>query len=61
MSETRAPELVCTRQEAARLARLSLASVDQAIRVGTFPSVKVGKRILIPRAALLKILSGSVG
>jgi excisionase family DNA binding protein len=58
MGDVRAEQLVCTRLEAARLARLSLSSLDQAIRRGTFPSIRVGKRILIPRAALLKILAG---
>jgi excisionase family DNA binding protein len=51
------PEMVYTRQEAARLARLSLTSLDEALRRGVFPFLKIGKRVLIPKAAFLKVLT----
>jgi len=56
MVESDGPELVYTRQEAAKIARISLSSLDEALRRGVFPSVRVGKRVLIPKLAFLRAL-----
>jgi len=42
--------------EAARALGLSLNHVYDLIRSGTIPSVRLGKRILIPRAELERML-----
>jgi len=43
--------------ETSRILGLSRASTYEAVRTGQIPSIRVGKRIIVPRAALLKILS----
>ena len=43
-------------QEAAEVLRLSRNSCYEAIRRGEIPSLRIGKRILIPRVALEKML-----
>jgi excisionase family DNA binding protein len=56
ISEPGTPQHVYTRKEAAKIARLSLTALDEALRRGTFPHLRVGKRVLIPRVAFLRIL-----
>ena len=41
--------------------RLSRNSVYQAIASGTIPSIRIGRRILIPSDALDRILEGRAG
>jgi len=56
--------MVLTVGETARLLRLSKTTVYDQIRQGSVPSIRLGKRILIPRAALMRKLeeaSGKVG
>ncbi len=53
--------LVYSRDEARRLANLGHNAFDEAVRRGDFPSVRVGRRVLIPRAAFERILSGEAG
>ena len=48
--------LVLTPTETARLLRIGRATVYEQIRLGTIPSVRMGRRILIPRAALMRKL-----
>jgi excisionase family DNA binding protein len=43
--------------EASKLLGLSRASTYEAASTGQIPSIRVRKRIIVPRAALLKILS----
>lgn len=43
--------------EAAKLLGLSRASAYEAVRTGQIPSLRFGKRIVVPRAALNKMLS----
>jgi len=43
-------------QATARMLGLSRASVYEAIRTGQIPSIRFGKRIVVPRVALNKIL-----
>jgi excisionase family DNA binding protein len=49
-------QLVYTVEEARKKLRLSRGLVYQAIRDGQLPSIRVGRRILVPRAALEKLL-----
>ena len=48
--------LVFTVQEVSKLLGLSRASTYEAVRVGSIPSIKVGRRILVPKSALLELL-----
>ena len=53
--------LVLTVGETARLLRLSKTTVYDQIRQGAIPSIRMGKRILIPRAALMHKLEEATG
>jgi excisionase family DNA binding protein len=55
--------LVLTVGETAKLLRLSKTTVYDQIRQGSIPSIRMGKRILIPRVALMRKLeeAGKVG
>jgi excisionase family DNA binding protein len=52
-------KLTLTVEETAKLLGLSRNSAYQGIATGEIPHIKVGKRILIPRKALEKILEGN--
>ena len=47
-----------TVEEAARQLGISRASAYEGVRTGQIPSVRIGKRILIPLAALERLLAG---
>ena len=49
-------KLVLTPTEAARLLRIGRGTAYEQIRCGTIPSIRLGRRILVPRAALMKML-----
>lgn len=51
---------VLTVQETSRLLRLGRNATYEAIRRGEIPSLRVGRRIVIPRAALERLLSGDL-
>jgi len=51
--------LVFTVEEARHRLGLSRGSCYEAIRRGEIPSIKIGKRILIPKSALLRLLDGN--
>ncbi len=53
--------LVLTAGETAKVLRLSKTTVYDQIRQGSIPSIRIGKRILIPRAALMRKLEEVVG
>lgn len=46
-------------EEARRLLGLSRGLMYEAVRTGQIPSLRIGRRILIPRAALEQLLNGS--
>lgn len=48
--------LTVTVVEAARLLGISRNLAYQAIRLGQLPAISVGRRLLVPRAALLQML-----
>ena len=52
---------VLTVSEAARLLRLSKTTTYDQIRQGSIPSIRMGKRILVPRAALMRMLEETMG
>jgi len=47
---------VLTVEEARRWLGISRGSIYEAIRQGQIPSIRIGRRILVPRAALLELL-----
>ncbi|MFC1945973.1 helix-turn-helix domain-containing protein [Chloroflexota bacterium] len=51
--------LTLTVDEAAQALGLSRNSCYQAVETKAIPSIRIGKRILIPRFALEKLLAGS--
>ena len=53
--------LVLTVGEAARLLRLSKTTTYDQIRQGSIPSIRMGKRILVPRSALMRMLEETMG
>jgi excisionase family DNA binding protein len=52
-----APE-VYTVEETAQILRLSRQSAYEAAKKGDIPTVRVGRRLLVPRAALQRLLAG---
>lgn len=51
---------VCTVEEAAKMLRISRSSAYEGVRTGQIPSVRIGKRLLVPLAALERLLTGDV-
>ena len=58
--KTKEQSLVLTVEEAAKFLRLSRGSAYEGVRLGQIPSIRVGRRILIPRAALVRLLDGGI-
>jgi len=54
-----ADKLVLTVSEVAKILRLSRNSAYQGVLRGEIPSIRVGKRILVPRRALEALLEGA--
>ena len=54
--DTEHERLIFSVQEVAKLLGISRASTYEAVRIGSIPSIKVGRRILIPKAALQELL-----
>ena len=52
-------KLTMTVDEAAHALGLSRNSCYQAVETGAIPSIRIGKRILIPRFALERLLAGA--
>ena len=50
--------MVLTVKETAKVLGLGLNQTYEAIRGGLIPSMRIGKRIIVPRAALHKKLAG---
>jgi len=53
--------LVLTPMETAKLLRIGRGTVYEQIRLGFIPSIKWGRTIRIPKAALLRMLEGNSG
>jgi excisionase family DNA binding protein len=56
--ETRA---TLTVEEAARVLGIGRGPAYQAVRRGDIPSIRIGKRMLVPRAALERMLARGSG
>ena len=54
--DTEHERLIFSVREVAKLLGLSKASTYEAVRIGSIPSLKVGRRILIPKVALQELL-----
>jgi excisionase family DNA binding protein len=48
--------LVLTVDEAAKILRISRGLAFQAVRAGALPHIRIGRRILIPRAVLINLI-----
>jgi excisionase family DNA binding protein len=58
--ETTKPERrVVTLKEAAAILRISRASAYQAAKTKEIPTIRIGRRLLVPTAALEQMLSGN--
>jgi excisionase family DNA binding protein len=53
--------LTLTVEEAAATLGISRAFAYEAVRRGEIPSIKIGRRVLVPRAALARLLDGATG
>lgn len=53
--------LVLTPTETAKLLRIGRGTVYEQIRLGVIPNIRLGRRILVPRAALMKMLETAKG
>lgn len=47
------------RPQTAKVTGLSVPSVDRAIKAGDIPSIRVGRRVLVPTAQLLRTLGAA--
>ncbi len=59
MSQENTNTLVLTVEEVRKQLRLSRGLMYEAIRTGQIPSIRIGRRILIPRIALDRKLEGN--
>ena len=48
-----------TVEEAAEILGIGRNSAYEAVRRGEIPAIKIGKRVLVPKAALDRMLSGA--
>ena len=53
--------LTYTVEQAAKLLGISRNSGFEAVRRGDLPAIRIGRRLLVPRAALEKLLAGANG
>ena len=53
------PAAVLTVEEAAQMLRISRQSAYQAAKAGELPTVKIGRRLLVPRRRLESMLDGA--
>ena len=56
-----APKLILTIDEAAGVLRISRQSAYEAARRGEIPTIRLGRRILVPRRALEKLIGTEIG
>ena len=45
--------------ETAKLLRIGRGTVYEQIRLGVIPSIRIGRRILVPKAPLMRMLEGA--
>ena len=54
-------KLAYTVEEAARLLGIGRSAAYEGVRTGQIPSIRIGRRILVPKAALEQMLDLTVG
>ena len=59
MREKDVDSIVWTVAEVGKILRLSRGATYEAIRSKQIPSIQIGRRILIPRAALERLVDGT--
>ena len=59
MSQEESARLVYSVKEAGRLLRISRGLMYECVQKGQIPSIRIGRRILIPYAGLIKLLEGA--
>jgi excisionase family DNA binding protein len=52
-------KLTATVPETAQLLGVSRMTAYAAVRAGVIPSIRIGRRVLVPRAALDRLLGGA--
>ena len=57
-TQVRTQPRTCTVEEAAKELGISRVSAYQAAKTGELPTIKIGKRILVPLVALDRMLEG---
>jgi len=60
-SATAGPKLILTIDEAADILRISRQSAYEAARRGEIPTIRLGRRILVPLRALEKLIGAEIG
>ena len=58
MNNNESERLTLTVRESAAMAGIGLNSMHDALRRGDFPSIRIGRRLLVPRAAFQRMLAG---
>lgn len=48
---------VLTVEEAAKMLRIGRSNAYEAVKTGDIPTIRVGRRILVPRARLMALLN----
>ncbi len=51
-------DLILTVEEAAGMLRISRGLAYEMVRTGRLPSIRLGRRLLVPRSALERMLEG---
>jgi excisionase family DNA binding protein len=57
-SDPKSPKLAYSVAETSRILDLGRMQTYQAVRNGQIPSIRIGRRILVPKAALERLLQG---
>jgi excisionase family DNA binding protein len=57
--ETKPERRVCTLSEAASILRISRGSAYEAAKRKEIPTIRIGRRLLVPLAALERMLAGN--
>ena len=57
MSTTNSSSVTMTVTETANVLGISRSSADECVRVGAIPSIRLGRRIVVPRRAVEELLA----
>jgi len=59
LESTKPPRRVVTVREAAAILQISRATAYQAAKAKEIPTIRIGRRLLVPLAALERLLAGN--